>query len=624
MTEWKMDKAFIARKERRKRIGVLLQWAVLAALGFFIILSLLTLGKYVPYQSAGVPIQADRGFTALSYFGVSRNGDSVLIGQERLAEHLQALQQQGYVTITQQDIAAYYKGERDLPPKALFLMFEDGRRDTAIFTQKILESLNYKATVFSYAEKLERNDTKFLYAKELEELEDSTYWELGTNGYRLAFINVFDRYDTYIGQLDPLLYAEIAPYLGRRYNHYLMDYIRDADGIPLESYQFMRSRIDYDYERLRELYIKAFDRIPQAYVLMHANTGAFGNNMQVSAINERWIKELFAMNFNREGFSQNDRRSSLYDLTRMQPQSYWYTNHLLMRLKYDGRNDIAFVNGSAEKYAAWTLKKGAAEFKEEKIVLTSLPQEEGLLWLNGSDAFDDICLRIKLLGNQFGQQKIYLRAAEDLSRYLSVAVKNNILLVDEYNGTAVKNIFWLDLAKFDGKTPVSIPEDQKAAAVSTTAAFLRYADSVNTAKYYREQLALKEAQPAQSVAEGAAAYVPDIPIHAAGSRQLEIKLVGNALSVDIDGRPAITELAVEQNKPGGVYLSAAWGGLGWSQRNLADDVYDGVFDELVITAPSVEGGEAVLFDSRLKGWEGFCYKVGLYWRQLLDWFIEYL
>ena len=43
----------------------------------------------------------------------------------------------------------------------------------------------------------------------------------------------------------------------------------------------------------------------------------------VSYENEKWIRKLFTMNFNREGCSFNQRNSSLYDLTRMQPQPYW-------------------------------------------------------------------------------------------------------------------------------------------------------------------------------------------------------------------------------------------------------------------------------------------------------------
>lgn len=68
----------------------------------------------------------------------------------------------------------------------------------------------------------------------------------------------------------------ISPYLGRRYNHYLMDYIRDEYGVPKESYERMKARIDYDYKKLRDDYREGVGTVPQLYVLMHANTGSFG------------------------------------------------------------------------------------------------------------------------------------------------------------------------------------------------------------------------------------------------------------------------------------------------------------------------------------------------------------
>ncbi len=48
--------------------------------------------------------------------------------------------------------------------------------------------------MYSYADKLEKYDNKFLSASDLLELKGSTYWDIGTNGYRLEYINVYDRY----------------------------------------------------------------------------------------------------------------------------------------------------------------------------------------------------------------------------------------------------------------------------------------------------------------------------------------------------------------------------------------------------------------------------------------------
>jgi len=361
------DKNFTDRKNKRKKIRIFLQIVILAVLAYLIVIGLFILKDYRPYQQRPDVAVGDEGFIALSYFGVARNSDAQLIGIDVLREQLAALAGQGYVTVTQQDILDYYLSGKPLPKKSLFLLFEDGRTDTAIFASSVLEQMNFKATMQTYPEKFSRRDVKFLMPVQLKELERTGYWEMGTNGYRLEFINVYDRYNRFLGELDPLHYAMLSPFLGRSYNHYLMDYLRDESGNPQESYLRMKERISYDYEKLRDVYSSELGYVPRLYTLMHSNTGTFGNDNAVSAVNGYWIQDLFAMNFNREGSCFNKRNSSLYDLTRMQPQPFWPVNHLLMRIKYDTQQPVSFVSGDEARLEKWQLLAGAAEFKKETV-----------------------------------------------------------------------------------------------------------------------------------------------------------------------------------------------------------------------------------------------------------------
>lgn len=615
------NEQFTTRKDRKKMFRTGLQVLIILAVVAGCLAALNTFKTYTPYSQQGITPAGDKGFIALAYFGVERTGSQNLIGAGRLREHLQALQACGYVTVTQQDIVNYYQSGQDLPEKALFLLFEDGRRDTAIFAQKILEDLNFKATMLTYPENFNKKDTKFLLPADLAELEKTTFWEMGTNGYRLAFINVFDRYDNYLGELSPLEHAAVAPYLGRSYNHYLMDYIRNEYGIPQESYNRMKARLAFDYEALRDSYTKSLGYVPGTYVLMHSNTGSFGNNDQVSAVNEYWMKALFAMNFNREGFSFNQRNSSIYDLTRMQPQAYWHTNHLLMRIKYDTNQEMTFVTGDAAKHKAWETRQGALEIQEEAIILTSLPQANGLLRLQNSDDFKDLKLSVKLRGNKLGLQKIYLRADDNLNRFLAVYLLNNILYVTEKNNGAEQELFRLDLDTHDGKEVLSMPEDKKAAELRELETLLKYAGSAAEVKLYTERLRAKKLEAVPGVAAGAAAYKPDLSVHARGDRLLSLSLKGDRLSIQIDDKDAVQALTVAVTGAGAVYLEAAWGGYGWSQRNLADDVYDGVFEQLTITGNTGADREKILFDSRLQGVAAVKLAVRQLWTGLINWFI---
>lgn len=614
-------RAYTARKDRKKFIRVVIQIIIILAVTAICLAALFTLKEYKPYTQQNAKFSGDKGFVALSYFGVERIGNQNLIGVGRLHEHLQALKDLGYVTITQQDILDYYQSGKELPEKSLFLIFEDGRRDTAIFSQKSLEDLNYKASMLTYPEKFENKDPKFLMTEELKDLEKTTFWEMGTNGYRLAFINVFDRYNNYLGELSPLEHASVAPYLSRKYNHYLMDYIRDEYGIPKESYRKMKNRIAYDYEVMREIYSKSLDYVPGMYILMHSNTGSFGNNDKVSAVNEYWMRKLFKMNFNREGFCFNQRNSSIYDLTRMQPQAYWHTNHLIMRIKYDINEDLEFVKGDLNKQNAWEMLKGAAEFQEETIILTSLPKDKGLLRLKNSNDYEDMKLSVRVKGNKLGLQKFYLRADENLNRFLSVHVLNNVLYVTEKIGDAEKELFKLSLDKHDGKESLSIQQDKKAAEVRELQTFAKYADSAEKAKIYSERLKDKNLESPPTVADGAQEYIPDLSVHAKGDRLLSLSLKGDKISIMIDGKDAVKELQLANLKAGAVYLETAWGDYGWSQRNLADDVYDGVFEKLIITENTGAEKEKILFDSRIKGFDSAKSTVKQLWEALINWFI---
>lgn len=615
------NEQFSKQKNRNKKIRVIFQIIFLAIVAVVAALNLTTWQEYQDAKHGSGKVGEDRGFIALAYFGVDRSGDQTLIAVERLQEQLQALKNDGYVTITQKDIEEYYNSGKLLPEKSVFLIFEDGRRDTAIFAEKILADLNFKATILTYSEKFEKPDPKFLKPKELLALQKSTYWEIGSNGHRLAFINVFDRYNNYLGELSSLKHSMLAPYLARKYNHYLMDYIRDADGVPKESYEKMRERIAYDYQAMQNIYTDSLGFVPDMYILMHSNTGSFGNNDQVSLINEHWIKKLFKMNFNREGFSLNKRNSSVYDLTRIQPQAYWYTNHLLMRLNYDNEQKLAFVTGDLERHAEWEVLKGALEVKPEKLIVTSQPLTNGLIKLKNSKYFFNNKINLELTGNKLGAQTIYLRADEKLENYLAISIVNNMLYVREKLKNVEREIYKLNLDKHDGKQPISVAEDRAAAEKRTLETFIKYADSAKQATIYTEKLKDKMLDKPAKVAEGAVEYQAPLSASAAGKRKLFIDIKDDKLSLNVDDKEVAKNIEIKNLNVGYLYLESSWSANAWSQRNLADDVYDGVFEKLKITENAGKAKETVLFDSNLSGFEKIKYTATKFWNKIISWFV---
>ena len=614
------DKEFTSKRNRIKRIRSVIEAIVLAVLLYIVVNALFVFAKYQPYSLNNTEFGSDEGFVALSYFGVDRTGTSGLIGKDLLEHHLEVLKKNGFVTITGKDIQEYYAKGKALPKHALYLNFEDGRRDTAVFAEKLLEKYNFHATISTYAENLTNNDTKFLKSKELKDFEKNGFWEMGTNGYRMYYINVFDRWNRYLGNMSPVVYSHLTGVLGRNYNHYLMDYIRDEKDFPVESYQAMKERITNEYTMLQDTYTGEIGYIPEVHMLMHANTGKFGNNDDVSDVNEQWIRKLFKLNFNREGDCRNIRNSSVYDLTRMEPKSYWPANHLLMRIKYDGISDIAFEPGDEKQHQEWDVVKGAAEFRDESIILTSLPKGIGLMKLKKPLDMYNVHIRSGVKGNQFGTQRIYLRADEKLLNYISLVFQNNHFIVEECRDGVMKKRKDIDLIEFDGEKYRSVEEDKKESAIKEREVFSRYAPSTASAQKQMRNLEQEWERPVLSVEDGAEAYKPVLSYHARQNRELEAWLKEDTLTVHIDGKSAVVNLAIGHQKPGGLLLEADWRGYGYSQTNLADDVYDGVFAELKAEEliPN-QKDNPVLYDVHYTGVERLKRQLNHKWEALLDW-----
>lgn len=597
--EENMKQEAVAKKNRNKKLRIVAQLIILLAVGVFLYLRLYH-GTY--HENKSEPTQ-DK-FIALSYIGVQKHESesTTRISQSRLNEHMEALANMGYKTIGQEEVTnLYLKGEK-VPQKSLFLMFEDGRRDTGVLAHEVLKEHNYLASMMTYAEKYEQKDNRFLSPRDMKILMNTSFWEHGSNGYRLEYINVFDAYKNYFGHLDSNVYNTINAYIERDYNHYLMDYIRDADRLPMETYEEMLQRIQSDYDSMKYLYEEHMEEVPTFYALMHANTGQFGTNDEVSAVNEKFIRENYTINFNREGYSLNTIASSPYDLTRMQPQANWYPNHLIMRIVDDTKEEPVFVVGDEKEAKNWDLKKGAAEYRKDTIVVTSEPEGEGIIQLPID--LKDTKIEVDLIGNLAGVQKVTVAESNTSQNKVEVSIDYNNLYIDNVSQEGRGNVFQISLKEFDEIAPISQEENEAEGLETYSNAVIQYEkkyNSLQNAAMIQEELKEKDVP---SVEEGGVEYEAVIGINDRGERKLAIELTGQNISIWIDEKLVIKNLDLGRSLDYQT-LSLEASGVSqvqkqYSQRNLYDDVYDGVFHNLTIREITTE---QIKYDYVLKGWD---------------------
>ncbi|MFE3576545.1 polysaccharide deacetylase family protein [Lysinibacillus sp. NPDC059133] len=571
-----------AKKNRRKIIRSIVQAIIVIFLAIILIRVVFLTEKR---EEETVPLENKDGFIALSYFGVSRGESPKYVSKENLKKQLALLESQGYQTITQQDILDFYQKDKPLPEKALFLSFEDGRTDSSIFAQNIMEDLNYKATMFTYANKMDTRDNKFLKPKDLLLMEKSGYWELGSNGYRLTYINIYNNKGQSLGVIDENNVPNKTTI--EYYNHYLMDFIRNQYMIPSETRQEMEKRIQKDYKLMQDIYEEELGEVPKAYAIMHANS--LYNNMDslVERANNKQIKDKFKMHFNLELGAYNNADANLYNLSRLQVSPYWSTNHLMMKIRQASKQNVEFEVGDPKRAKEWSVKNGAAEYENNEIIITSAPSSEGRVVLKETLP-EKYNINFAFKGNVVGQQSIYLNYDEKNNSYIRVALIDNEIVVSE-------------------KLPKSgVVEKERF--------------PLNEIKWNEEEYAFNKATvyDYQATQKGSRIDKEEYPRNLTNTRVFNIAVNKDKIKIDVDKVLSKTIQVNPDIQGSQIGFGAMFSKKETSHEQYADDIYDTIIEDILIT----DVNDHTLFTNQYTNFDKVKHKTMTLFNNVVDFFIE--
>lgn len=577
----KQPKFNYKRKDRRKTVKVIFQLAILMFLTVVLIRAVFITGNYKPL--AVEDMNNIDGFVSLSYFGVDRSGSAKYISKDELNKQLVHLKDMGFETISQQQIIDFYQDGTPLPERALFLSFEDGRNDSSIFSQKTLEALNYQATMFTYADKMATKDTKFLKPRHLKQMINSGYWELGSNGYQLTYINIFNGEGEYLGKIAENDVPDKT--LIEYYNHYLMDFLRDEYMIPKETRVEMIERITSDYDQMKTIYSRSFETFPKAYAIMHANSLYNNMHQDVEKINDRKIKEYFSLHFNRDHYAYNDKDASPYNLNRLQVAPHWPPNHLLMKIGQDSEWEMDFVLGDTAIADQWIVENGVGEFDKERIILTSNPDKEVTAILEQSLPVT-FTAKLNLSGNINGRQSVSLRS-EDSQAQLEFAFEKNILYIYRSQLNEEK----LRLAE--------IPLDEINWSGED------YAFNKATQYTYADTLS------------GSRIDEDEYPSTLKNDRQVEVVLKGDQLTLRVDQKNLAEIEMLGTDSTYQLVLGGVIAQSNTSHEQDIDTIYDSIIEDLTI-----QSGEELLYTTHETKFKIITRQLTKTYSDIVDFFIE--
>ena len=515
-------------------------------------------------------------FSAILYPGLTTDeSDESRVHLSQFRLQMEQLSRAGYRTITPEDASAFLLNSIWPPEKAIMVILQDSTTESARLARDILVELDFTAVLAVYASDVERGRIR---GEALRDLEQTDHFVVATCGYERSYINVFSKSGSFIGRLSAEEFDAMEDYIAD-YSYSLMDFLRDSDRLPTESQAALEQRVTQDYMKTANVFRQALGRVPSMLMLTRPNTGAFGDVQAASNINKSLLTSAYTMNFNRRGTALNTQAIPIYDLSYMRVESDFSANHLMMKLWDDSGDDVVFALGSPDEAAKWTVDEGIAEFDAGSMTLTTLPNAGARAALSNM-LLDDFELEVTLKGATAGRQSIYLRTDRSCAAGVELCFEDGALTVRPAGQTGST---WLhvNLGAVSGERRQSVEEAELAGQIAMNEAILQYDTNENRRQEAEANLTRLRRLRVRTVAEGASAVRDDISGTEHQDRKVFVRLSGDRLTLRVDGHTVVDGLSVATSGRGTVAL-----GSGVSAAGLAadspDDVYDGIFEKLVI------------------------------------------
>lgn len=112
--------------------------------------------KFQTYDSSVKLVNNSIGIPVLYYHSVNEaESNEVTISPEKLRRELQYIKEQGYITLTIDQVNEYIQNNAKIPEKSILITFDDGYMDNYTEAFPILKELNMTATIFCITSSLD-------------------------------------------------------------------------------------------------------------------------------------------------------------------------------------------------------------------------------------------------------------------------------------------------------------------------------------------------------------------------------------------------------------------------------------------------------------------------------------
>ena len=362
-----------------------------------------------------------KGVPVLLYHGiVKENPESSQITLENFREQMSALHEEGFTTVTIEDLSEYVKGEKDIPDKSILITFDDGKKESYVNADPVLREYGFNAVMFLISKYSTRGRTSaafsYMNSSIIKEML-SGRWEIEAHAKDSHTYSIIDG----DGKTGPFLTSKLW----------------NANKSRIEYNGEYRSRINNELINAKADLENNFSVRINSFAYPYGQYGQKITNYPeaksvIDDLSHENYDHVFYQTFSGEGYSYNFPNTNKFMMKRITVLPEWKARDVLNAIA-SGREKTLPYNDRFKRNNGWFTISGDMSLKNSELILANPdPSQKGAAFLDGTLFWKDYFYTVKVHYYD-GETLTLMTRMKDKANYVSCDYSDDKVRVFEVN-----------------------------------------------------------------------------------------------------------------------------------------------------------------------------------------------
>ena len=371
---------------------------------------------------------AARSIPVLLYHGESDGGYN--IPHSAFVEQMKELKQNGWQTITLEELRAFMQDRRPIPQKSFLLTFDDGRKDSYYPTDPALRDLGFNAVMFavtssgySFPQPGSTRSSFYLNETELRQMQSSGRWDIESHGKEDHYFYTVDENGTE--------------------GHFISNKLWLAQEKRLETTEEFIERISYDLRNSKEVLENALGTPVLSFAYPYSDYGQDTMNFEEArGIVDDVVSSTYQLAFyqvrSEDGDTWNYSDPNVYMIKRFEPLPTWTGKDLLEKLEGGSPKNFPYVQ--TDTFASEWRKTWGGVTGGRALALDALPDTTGAAtFLDGSGWWKNYVVTAHIDWKS-GESVTLMARHKNTSTYVDCAFSSGRVAIRQHINKAITEV----------------------------------------------------------------------------------------------------------------------------------------------------------------------------------------